>query len=115
MTSDTIEHADGPERGHDLEHPHEHAHPSDWTYIKVALFLAAVTAIEVVLYYRELPSFNNLALIVLSSIKFVTVVGFFMHLKFDHPILRRFFAVGFVGAVALYTAALITFAWIDVF
>jgi hypothetical protein len=39
-------------------------------------------------------------------IKFTTVVGYFMHLKFDAIILRRLFTTGIVVAVAVYMIAL---------
>lgn len=90
-----------------------HEHPSEAQYIKIALILAVVTAIEVGLYYWSLPgASNNIALIVLALIKFVMVIGYFMHLKFDNPILRRVFTFGFLLAVLVYAAALATFAWI---
>lgn len=93
----------------DVGQPHErHAHPTDAFYIKVALGLALITAIEVVLYYRELPSGNNYALLLLSAIKFVAVVAFFMHLKFDNRILRRLFVAGFVLACLVYVAYMLT-------
>ena len=85
-----------------------HAHPSDATYIKVAIFLAVITAIEVVLYYRELGELNNAALLILSGIKFVAVVGFFMHLRFDNRVLRRLFITGFVLATLVYIAYMLT-------
>ena len=93
----------------DVGQPHErHAHPTDAFYIKVALGLAVITAIEVVLYYRELPSGNNYALLFLSAIKFVAVVAFFMHLKFDNRILRRLFVAGFVLACIIYVIYMLT-------
>jgi cytochrome c oxidase subunit 4 len=85
-----------------------HAHPSDATYIKVAIFLAIITAVEVVLYYRDIGAANNYALLVLSGIKFVAVVAFFMHLRFDNKILRRFFITGFVLATLVYIAYMLT-------
>jgi cytochrome c oxidase subunit IV len=83
-------------------------HPSDATYIKVALFLAFITAIEVLLYYFELGEFNNAALIILSTIKFIMVALFFMHLRFDSRILRRFFVTGIVLAFLVYIAYMLT-------
>ena len=86
-----------------------HAHPSDATYIKVAIFLAVITAIEVGLYYWDLgETLNNPTLIILSGIKFVAVVAFFMHLRFDNKILRRLFITGFVLAVLVYIAYMLT-------
>ena len=43
------------------------------------------------------------------AIKFVLVVLFFMHLKFDAKIFGRLFWAGFFLAVAVYVAALATF------
>jgi cytochrome c oxidase subunit 4 len=87
-----------------------HAHPSDAFYIKVAAFLAVITGIEVALYYKNLggTGSNNAALIVLSAIKFVAVVAFFMHLKFDNKILRRLFIGGFVLASIIYVIYMLT-------
>lgn len=104
MSSRTTEHA-GAEPSHTSAGTH---HPSDATYIKVALILAAVTAIEVGLYYFELGEFNNAALIILSVIKFIMVAMFFMHLRFDSRILRRFFITGIVLALLVYIAYLMT-------
>lgn len=93
-------HAEGGEHG---------PHPTEATYIKVALFLAVVTLIEVVLYYTKFnQQATNLALIVLASIKFAMVVAYFMHLKFDNRILRRLFVTGFFLAVFCYVAYLWT-------
>jgi cytochrome c oxidase subunit 4 len=96
------------------EHDHaDHAdahqgHPSDWAYVKIALFLAGITAVEVVLYYKNLGSANNYALLILSAIKFVMVVGYFMHLKFDNKVLRRLFTTGFILAAFCYVAYMLT-------
>ena len=98
------------------EHPAEgiveHAdHPSEGQYWKIFFLLFAVTAVEVALYYWELPGsvhINNAALGALAILKFVVVVGYFMHLKFDNKILRRLFVMGIVLAVAVYVAYLLS-------
>jgi cytochrome c oxidase subunit 4 len=93
-------HAEGGEHG---------AHPTEATYIKIAMILAAVTGIEVALYYT---SFNqqatNAMLIALAGIKFVMVAAYFMHLKFDNKVLRRLFTTGFILASLCYVAYLWT-------
>lgn len=72
-------------------------------YIKIALFLAAITLFEVVIYYMESASGILVpALIALSAVKFVTVVGFFMHLKFDDRRLGWIFSFGFFLAAAIF-------------
>ena len=47
-------------------------------------------------------------LLTLALTKFVTVVAWYMHLRTDRPIFRRFFITGAVGAVVLYTIVLAT-------
>lgn len=91
------------------DHAGEHgAHPSEAVYVKIALILAFLTAIEVGLYYREIGALNNIALLVLALAKFVLVAAYFMHLKFDTPVLRRFFVTGFILAALVYVAYLLT-------
>ena len=93
--------------GHDAE-DHGPAHPSDKQYVMIGLILGVLTLIEVGLYYFELAAFNNVALILLAIGKFILVVMFFMHLKFDRPVLRRLFVTGIILAIAVYMAYLLT-------
>lgn len=91
------------------EHGHEGPeHPSDWVYIKVALVLAVLTGIEITISYMKglagAPA--NTMLIVLGSLKFSIVALYFMHLKFDQPVLRRVFVGGIILAVIVYLAYL---------
>ena len=85
-------------------------HPSPAQYWKIAGLLAVLTAIEVAMFYidreLELGFFNAAILIVLSSIKFVVVVGWFMHVRFEKPLISRFFTAGFVLALGLYLVVL---------
>ncbi len=86
-------------------------HPSDKQYWKIFFLLFAVTAVEVGLYYFELPGpvhVNNAALGGLAILKFVVVVGYFMHLKFDNKIVRRLFVGGLLLAIAVYMIYLLT-------
>src|SRR4051794_354158 len=87
------------EIAHDLSHHEEHEHPGERTYIKVAAILAAITVIEVAIYYMGIAhGLLVTMLLVFSAIKFVTVVGYFMHLKFDDRRLLYIFAGGlFIG------------------
>lgn len=91
------------------EHGAHGAHPTEAQYVKIALILAAVTAAEVGLYYTKFSeSLTNTILIVMAAVKFVMVAAYFMHLKFDHKILRRLFITGFVLASFCYFAYLMT-------
>ena len=89
---------------------HEHAHPGPGEYIKIALILAVVTAIEVAAYYVKGLSDGVLSasLLVMMVIKFVLVGLWFMHLRFDSKLFRRLFLVGIVLALGVYTAAMAT-------
>ena len=86
----------------------EHAHPGPKTYVIVALILCAITAIEVWVYYiPELAAFIFPILIGLSLIKFVMVVGWFMHLKFDHVSFTWYFGGGLALAVSMVLALIV--------
>jgi cytochrome c oxidase subunit IV len=89
---------------------HEHAHPGPGEYIKIALILAVVTAIEVAAYYVKSLSPHTLsaALLVMMVIKFSLVGLWFMHLRFDSRLFRRLFLVGIVLALGVYTVAMTT-------
>ena len=83
---------------------------SDKGYVVIALILAVMTGIEVALSYIELPGwFFMTALIGLMVLKFVIVVSFFMHLKFDNKLFSWLFYAGLLLAVFVYLAALCTF------
>ena len=91
------------------EHGAHGAHPTEAQYIKIALILAAVTAVEVGLYYTKFSeALTNTILIALAAVKFVMVAAYFMHLKFDNKLLRRLFITGFVLAAFCYLAYLMT-------
>ena len=87
---------------------HQHTHPSDATYIKIALILGGVTALEVGTYFVEDASTTLLVatLFPMMIVKFAVVCGWFMHLRFDNPIFRRVFVFGLVLAIVVYCIAL---------
>ena len=95
------------------QHEAEHAHPSDWQYIKIALLLAVLTALEVFTYFESVHNLSDavlyVVLTVLMVLKFIYVVAWFMHLKFDSMIFRRVFQVGIVMALAVYLIMLTAF------
>ena len=89
----------------------EHAHPSDFTYIKVALVLAVMTGLEVLTYPIDFEDFAVPLLLILMVLKFATVVAYFMHLKFDSRLFRRLFVAGLITALSVYLAALTMFQY----
>jgi cytochrome c oxidase subunit IV len=82
-----------------VEPAHGGGHASVKTYIQVAIVLAIITAVEVAtLYVPGIPSGLLVwSLLIMSVGKFVLVVGFFMHLKYDGSIMR----VMFIGPLVL--------------
>jgi cytochrome c oxidase subunit 4 len=100
---------------HDAKHGGEHAahaHPTGATYLKIFVILTLITVIEVWAYYIPAlvasPLFNP-SLIAMSAAKFVMVVMFYMHLKFDHKLFRVLFAGPMIIAGATITALLFLF------
>ena len=100
---------DGHAGAHDDSHSHDGGHhPTARTYILVGLFLTAITAVEVWVYY--IPAFVASAafvpsLLIMSAVKFVTVIMVYMHLKYDHQLFRALFGgpllIAFVTLFAL--------------
>ena len=110
MTATTTDH-DAAEHGHDDGHHEDHG-LSDWGYIKVALLLGFLTALEVATYFIDIGEAEVPALLILMVVKFAIVVAYFMHLKYDTPWFRYLFIAGLVLAMGVY--AIFLFAY-DVF
>ena len=94
-------------------HDEHHEHPSDRQYVKIALILGGLTALEVATYFESVHHLGDAALyvllVVLMVLKFIYVVAWFMHLKFDSVILRRIFVAGVVLALGVYLVMLTAF------
>lgn len=76
-------------------------HPTAKTYVIVGAFLTLITILEVWAYY--VPAFVASkafvpSLLIMSAVKFATVVLFYMHLKYDHKIFRALFTGPFLIA-----------------
>lgn len=89
---------------HDTEHG-----LSTTGYVRIAVILAAITGLEVSTYYVDFGGLFLPALLIMMVIKFVMVVSYFMHLKFDNKMFSWLFYSGLVLAVGVYCAALATF------
>lgn len=91
------------------------AHPTIRTYIQIALILTVITAVEVLLLYLPdlgvpVPGRVLVALFgFLSLAKFLLVVGWYMHLKFDPPMFRRIFTFALLVALTIATAYVVLF------
>jgi caa(3)-type oxidase subunit IV len=83
----------------------EGSHPTVGTYLRVFAVLVIVTIIEVGVFY--VPAFQQAIvpiLLILSGLKFVLVVMFYMHLKTD----SRFFTFLFGAPLMLGVAVVIS-------
>lgn len=90
----------------------QHSHPDNRFYLKIGVYLFVLTIFEVLAYVGEdvwhvLPSgIAALIIAVLSAAKFVLVVLFYMHLKFDSKVFSGIFVfpaiLGTLVIVSLY-------------
>jgi cytochrome c oxidase subunit 4 len=87
-------------------------HATVKTYIQVAVALAIITGVEVAtLYVPGIPnSVLVISLLAMSAVKFYLVVGFFMHLKYDHGIMRALFVGPLIIAIAIILAVMALFS-----
>ena len=95
---------------HDVKEAARMHHPSGWTYVKVGALLTIITAVEVATYYIESIHFALVYILIpLSVLKFVIVVGYYMHLKFDNKLFSWIFGLGMLTAVSVVTALIALF------
>jgi cytochrome c oxidase subunit 4 len=93
----------------------EHASQNKfWAYVQIAMLLAVITGVEIVAI--GLP-FNKVflitSLIVLSIVKFLFVIFYFMHLRWDKMFCTILFFIGLVLAGGTTWALLQIFAFED--
>jgi cytochrome c oxidase subunit 4 len=92
------------------EHDTDTYHPGPTEYIQIGVILAVLTAIEVALYFFDVITQVAIpALIVLTVMKFLLVVFWFMHLRFDTPLFRRLFFTGLGLAIVVFSIVLAIF------
>jgi cytochrome c oxidase subunit 4 len=92
------------------ERDDETYHPGTSEYIQIGIILAVLTAIEVALYFFDIDQrLTTPALLALTAMKFLLVVFWFMHLRFDTPLFRRLFFMGVGLALAVFAIVAATF------
>ncbi|HEV8453679.1 MAG TPA: cytochrome C oxidase subunit IV family protein [Gemmatimonadales bacterium] len=104
-------------------HAHDqHAHPTPALYLKVALVLFVLTAMEVLAFEAGRgglgaslrPVFEPivvLLLVVLSAAKFALVAMFYMHLKQDPRLLANLFVFPLLIAAVIIAALIVLFSY----
>ncbi len=91
MTEHTEHTADA---AHAAEHAEGHGHtPSYGSYIMVWLGLVALTAITVTIAGIHLGSLTLTAALLIAIVKTIFVGYYFMHIKFDSPIIKIFIVI----------------------
>ena len=103
MTTETTHAPQAPVEAHGEPHGLTNA-----GYVRIAVILALITALEVSTYYVDFGPFFLPSLIIMMFVKFVMVVSYFMHLRFDHGLFSFLFSSGLVLAVGVYVAFLAT-------
>lgn len=81
-------------------------HPSVKDYIEIGVILAVLTALEIGLFYAPVPREVAIPLLLILTVaKFVLVVLWFMHLRFDSTWFQRIFwsGVGIASVLFLVT------------
>jgi len=100
----------------------EHAHPTPGLYLRIALVLFVLTALEVMVFEAGRgglgaslrPVFEPIAvviLLVLSAAKFALVAMFYMHLKQDSRLLSNLFVFPLIIAASLIAGLIILFQY----
>jgi cytochrome c oxidase subunit IV len=93
----------------DEEHTY---HPGVREYVEIGVILAVMTALEVAIFYAPIISEVAIpALILLTILKFVLVIFWFMHLRFDDKVFRRMLFAGVVLAGVLFGIVLLIFTF----
>lgn len=91
--------------------PHlQEEHAKYFTFFNVALAMILITAVEIVIIYipiHQVVIFTSLA--VLSLVKFLAVIWWFMHLRWDRALCTILFMMGLFIATGTVTALMFLF------
>lgn len=92
-------------------HDHGHVEESKFAiYVQIAMLLAVITGVEIIGVYLPFTKwFIVTALVVLSAVKFLFVIFYFMHLRWDKPFCTILFFIGLVLAGGTVWALLLIF------
>jgi len=82
-------------------------------YVQIAMLLAVITGLEIVTVYLPFAGWLLItALVVMSLVKFMFVIFYFMHLRWDKPFCTVLFFIGLIlgggtmfGLLKLFGAA----------
>src|SRR5882672_5710100 len=81
------------------DHPAEHGHDESkfQIYVQIAMLLAVITGVEIVCVFLPFAKWILVTtLVVLSTVKFMFVIFYFMHLRWDKPFCTILFFIGLI-------------------
>ena len=82
-----------------IAHDHGHSENKFPLYIEIAMLLAVITGLEIISIYLPFAKWMIVtALVILSAVKFMFVIFYFMHLRWDKPFCTILFFIGLVLA-----------------
>src|ERR1019366_186736 len=82
-----------PAQGHELEQS------MFWIFVQIAMLLAVITGLELVTVYLPFMKWLLVSvLVVLSTVKFMFVIFYFMHLRWDRAFCTILFFIGLILA-----------------
>ncbi len=96
-----------------IAHAADHGHEDSkfQIYVQIAMLLAVITGVEIIGVYLPFAKwFIVTALVILSTVKFMFVIFFFMHLRWDKPFCTILFFIGLVLATGTVWALLMLFS-----
>jgi cytochrome c oxidase subunit 4 len=86
-------------------------HPTPFKYVMIFLILVVVTGVEIAISYLEGSVTSGVIvalLLIFGILKFWMVAAYYMHLRTDQPIFRRFFVLGIITAMAVFAVTVTT-------
>lgn len=94
------------------DHGHGHEEESKFQiYVNVAMLLAVITGVEIVGIYLPFAKWVIVTgLVILSVVKFLYVIFYFMHLRWDKPFCTILFFIGLVLSAGTVWALLAIFS-----
>ena len=98
---------------HEMAHS-QHAHPTNRFYLTIGAILIGLTVLEVVGYYGETQHWYAAGtavfiILTLSALKFVSVVAYYMHLKFDNKLFTAVFVFPALLAILVISGMILLF------
>lgn len=93
------------------DHALDHDDGKFHLFVQIAMILAVITGVEIVLIYLPFAKwFIVTTLVLLSLVKFLMVIFWFMHLKFDKVFCTILFFIGMVLAGGTVGALMLIFS-----